>query len=198
MYLYAKKVLKFNKLILTFRTLSGLVSAGNLKEHDIDVLMPKWEVIKNWFEITIDHEQFQAIFLNTGVPHIVVEVTNIKDEIVTLKLVKVLRYFSLAGAKGTNVTFYHLGNDNVINAVTFERGVEGFTKSCGTGAVAAALAFLQKQSKSESEKEIGDHELKLKVPGGELKVKINFENQSAHLIGEAHINYEIHKEVIQL
>jgi diaminopimelate epimerase len=208
MFIFTSRYLDFRKPILRFGTLSGPITVERINESKLKVQMPKWQILKGPFEELIDFAPFSVVFVNTGVPHIVIEVNDLSDKKINLKLARVFRYFDLAGPKGANVTFYQtldssknlgqgisssLENDspatdlkNQISAVTFERGVEDFTKSCGTGAVAAALAFLLKSTTN--------NEVNIRVPGGNLKVIINFENQYAYLIGEARINYEIHFE----
>jgi len=62
---------------------------------------------------------------------------------------------------GTNVTFVRKIGDSHIEAKTFERGVEGFTKSCGTGAIAAAYSILRGEE---------GRALQVDVPGGRLYV----------------------------
>jgi diaminopimelate epimerase len=79
-------------------------------------------------------------YLNTGVPHIVCFV----DDIETVDLDQIgnkLRWHVQFAPKGANVNFATLDSqENVIRYRTFERGVEGETLACGTGAVAVALA----------------------------------------------------------
>ncbi len=80
---------------------------------------------------------------------------------------RVLRNHKIAGPKGANVTFYQGGeNQRSIQAVTFERGVEGFTLACGTGAVAAAVAHACGTEQKEIE---------VRMPGGLLTVFLDRE-----------------------
>ena len=63
--------------------------------------------------------------------------------------------------EGINVNFVQIGNPPRIR--TYERGVEGETLSCGTGAVAAALA-LHKIGEAE------EHLIEITTNGGNLSV----------------------------
>jgi diaminopimelate epimerase len=197
MHLYVTEFLNFKQKTLNFGTLSGLVSTEMLLQNIVKVEMPQWKIIKDNISTLVDFIQVEAVLLNTGVPHFVIEVNNIKDEELILSLAKTFRFYDVAGPKGTNVTFYQQKKENKILAVTFERGVEGFTKSCGTGAVAAAIACLLKNNRVEKSMssqgvQQSEQQVEICVPGGELKVIVNFKKQSAYLIGEAQINYEIH------
>ncbi len=78
-------------------------------------------------------EGYQVSAVNTGVPHSVIFVEDLEipiDEIAPL-----IRHSSVF-PEGANVNFAKLGDPFEIR--TFERGVEGETLSCGTGAVASA------------------------------------------------------------
>ncbi|MBA3722592.1 MAG: diaminopimelate epimerase [Parachlamydiaceae bacterium] len=82
---------------------------------------------------------FQLHYLDTGVPHIVLFV----DEIESFDLKKWgphLRYHKLFAPKGTNVNIAQRLPNDEIKIRTYERGVEGETLACGTGATAVALA----------------------------------------------------------
>lgn len=192
MHVFVSEYLNFKDKTLKFSTLAGLVSTQIFGGNLVKVEMPKWKIIKDSFVENINLKQVEAILLNTGVPHLVIEVVDINDKNYILNLAKSFRFFDVAGPRGTNVTFYQSGCDKNINAITFERGVEGLTKSCGTGAVAAAIAFLHKENKNIKGEKLVEQQIELKVPGGDLRVIINFIKQSAYLIGEAQINYEIH------
>lgn len=76
--------------------------------------------------------------IHTGVPHVVVSVTDVARADV-LGLGRELRYHPAFAPAGTNVNFAAVDGAGQIHNRTYERGVEGETLACGTGAVAAAL-----------------------------------------------------------
>lgn len=82
---------------------------------------------------------FQAHFLCTGVPHVVIFVDHI-DQVNLHELGPYLRYHPLWQPQGTNVTCVEQIEPQRLKVRTYERGVEAETLACGTGAVAAALA----------------------------------------------------------
>lgn len=191
MHVYVEKYLDFKDSKLKFGTSAGLVSSEISGDNLIKVEMPIWKIIKENIVHQVNSENIEATLLNTGVPHLVIEVDDINDQIKNLELAKAFRFYEIAGPKGTNVTFYQTNGDFKIFATSFERGVEGFTKSCGTGAVAAAITFLLNKKKRNQINKLAEHEVELKVPGGDLKVVVDYNHQRAYLIGEAQINYEI-------
>lgn len=78
--------------------------------------------------------------INTGVPHLVMQCDTI-EELQALDLTKVarpLRYEVCGTTGGVNVDYYCKHGDKILMR-TYERGVEGETRACGTGAVAVAL-----------------------------------------------------------
>jgi diaminopimelate epimerase len=77
-------------------------------------------------------------FLNTGVPHTVVPVTDLEGTDVRA-LGRELRFHSLFAPKGTNVNFLQRDGLGRVSIRTYERGVEDETLACGTGVVASAL-----------------------------------------------------------
>lgn len=108
--------------------------------------------------------------LNTGVPHVVIftsdiEKVNVREE------GKLIRYSREFGPGGTNVNFVML-QDNQLFLRTYERGVEDETLSCGTGAVASAIAAYIATAKNKT----GWNCL---VPGGELFVQFEEKNDAS-------------------
>lgn len=98
----------------------------------------EWEV-----DVTVDDKLLRIDFLDTGVPHVVQFVEDI--EIINLEtLGPSLRYHQRFAPKGTNVDFASLSSQNIIYMRTYERGVEGETLACGTGAAAVAIAAARK------------------------------------------------------
>jgi len=113
-------------------------------------------------------------FINTGVPHVVVI-----NPIETQDVIKKFRYHDNGvDDKGCNVSILSKeGNRNLVK--TFERGVEGFTMACGTGAVAAAFVLRDLN---------GGDKISLVMPGGKLSV--SFLNDKVYLSGASEIVFE--------
>lgn len=88
----------------------------------------------------------QGDFAVVGVPHFVVypgssrEVS--KEDMVLWG--RTLRKNRDLFPKGTNVDFCRVREDGAISVVTYERGVEDLTDSCGTGSAASALAAAER------------------------------------------------------
>lgn len=81
---------------------------------------------------------FTYHFVNTGVPHVVIEVSDLPGTDVH-KLGAAIRYHEAFAPKGTNANFIQLDNHGRLHVRTYERGVEGETLACGTGMVACGL-----------------------------------------------------------
>ena len=79
-------------------------------------------------------------FLDTGSPHHVEFVPDVRREDVARKGAMIRRSDPYAAAGGTNVNFVEIVSDGRIRVRTYERGVEAETLACGTGATASALA----------------------------------------------------------
>ena len=85
-----------------------------------------------------DHGDY--LFLNTGSPHYVSYVTDVRRIDVVHRGGEIRHSRAFASIGGTNVNFVQLIDEGHIRIRTFERGVEDETLACGTGATACALA----------------------------------------------------------
>ncbi len=80
----------------------------------------------------------KVYFINTGVPHGVLFVNDIKNIEINI-IGKKLRNYRGFDKKGANIDFVQIIDRHNILIRTFERGIEGETLSCGTGSTAAAI-----------------------------------------------------------
>lgn len=80
-----------------------------------------------------------GLWLDTGCPHVVVIVATLPGPEFADRARPVRHHASL-GPEGANVDFVTVEDPHRLRLRSFERGVEGETLACGTGAVAATLA----------------------------------------------------------
>ncbi|WP_207765262.1 diaminopimelate epimerase [Solitalea longa] len=120
----------------------------------------------NDVEVNGDH-----FVLNTGSPHFVQEVLNVKN-LDVFKEGRAIRYNGRFKVEGINVNFVEDKGDHLV-VRTYERGVEDETLACGTGVTAVALAMMNKK------KITGTHTTKIKAMGGDLAVTATTANGKA-------------------
>ncbi len=96
--------------------------------------------------IQLGEYEIKINFVNTGSPHVVIDSDQLPDELQTKKssegireLGNLIRHHEAFAPEGANVNFIHYMAENFITMRTYERGVEGETLACGTGAVASAI-----------------------------------------------------------
>lgn len=95
---------------------------------------------KNIYDLSIFNEYNDAFFVNTGVPHLIFLVHDVKR--IDLKSRAPQYRFHKIFPNGTNVSFLQiLPGEQIAYVRTYERGVEDETLSCGTGLTAAGLAL---------------------------------------------------------
>jgi diaminopimelate epimerase len=122
---------------LVIRTDAGDVAAwlvDGLPEIDLE---PVTEVRPDFDEISRNEPELRLGYALVGVPHVVVEVPDVAAADVLGRGSVIRRSRSLA--VGANVNFVAPRADGGWMIRTYERGVEGETLACGTGAVAAAI-----------------------------------------------------------
>ncbi|MDD1718333.1 MAG: diaminopimelate epimerase [Methanoregulaceae archaeon] len=130
----------------TVETLAGPIPVVMKYEEDqffatIDMPAPKFD--RKDIPATGDGEYLENIVgydvyaVNIGVPHAVVFVPSV-DNFEVAGLGKSIRHHQTF-PRGANVNFVERVDGETIRIRTFERGVEGETLSCGTGATASAV-----------------------------------------------------------
>lgn len=80
----------------------------------------------------------ERLIINTGSPHYVTKVNELKELDVNAEGAKI-RYDKSISSDGVNVNFL-LNENGEIHIRTYERGVENETLACGTGVTASAIA----------------------------------------------------------
>ena len=124
-----------------------------------------------------DVEGHVVTAVNTGVPHAVtlvedVDAVEVEDEAPSVRGADIF-------PEGANVNFVE-EDDGAYRVRTFERGVEGETFACGTGAVAVAAVGRRLHGAGEV--------VRVETRGGELTVE--FKDGVAYLRGDAELVYE--------
>lgn len=125
---------------MTFVTLAGVISAQIIGKQKVKIQLTKPENLIPLFDLEIDSRTWPVRFLDTGVPHTVIEVADI-ESVNVFKQGGQIRNHPRFAPKGTNANFVQIAGPNRLLIRTFERGVEGETLACGTGAVAAAITL---------------------------------------------------------
>lgn len=152
---YLKNIAKSTNLAWSLHTIAGKIEILALE--------------KELFQITMtpinEFRSRHGFYCNTGVPHLIVEANTILMNESSKKVAKSLRFHQDFLPRGTNVTFVVLqAEKEIIQAVSYERGVEDFTLACGTGAAAAAFFNLTKRSVKQTQVE---------MPGGTLMMNLS-------------------------
>lgn len=83
-----------------------------------------------------------AWLVQIGTPHLVVRMPDLPEEGFQ-EQARPLRHHPALGSEGANVDFVEVSGTGEARIRTFERGVEGETLACGSGAMAAALALAE-------------------------------------------------------
>lgn len=147
---YIKNILKSELKSWSLNTAAGKIKIEIVENEKFNITMTP----------VIELKSTLGFYCDTGVPHLVIEKSSldINDELKTEA--RKLRHHPSFLPRGTNVTFVALEQDKTkLSAVSYERGVEGFTAACGTGAMAAAFYNLTKR---------GVKQTQVEMPGGTL------------------------------
>jgi diaminopimelate epimerase len=178
---------------MTFETIAGEVHA-HVDNNMVRITIPTPSDLSLDFPLEIDNTSLNVSSINTGVPHVVVMVDDIEKAKVD-ELGRKIRFHDRFAPAGTNVNFICSHNEESIKVRTYERGVEGETLACGTGAIASALISALKYG-IESPVKV---QTKSGAPLYIYFRKTNGNFSDIHLEGDARIIYkgEIYKDAWQ-
>jgi diaminopimelate epimerase len=161
---------------MTFETLAGPIQAwveGAVVK--LQLTRPKDQRLNR--QIELDGKTIDFDFLNTGVPHTLIWVED-SERTDVARLGPKIRFHEYFKPAGTNVDFVQLTPGGLLSLRTYERGVEGETLACGTGAVAAAaVAFLKKRLASP---------VRVRTRGGEI-LTVYVEGQAGQSIEQVYL-----------
>lgn len=125
-----------------------LSQAGIIKTHIREILSPKQAFIQsNIGTYSVDGNfieechgnVYEFELITMSIPHLVCKAESARD---FQTLSANLEFLSRLRHKyNANVSIAFKGNENTIHYATFERGVEGITQACGTGACAVYVSY---------------------------------------------------------
>ncbi len=122
-----------------FETPAGVISAELIGDL-VTLQMTEPADLRLNVPIHFADENKTIHFINTGVPHVVIPVSQV-DDVDVQREGAAIRQHEMFSPKGANVNFIEKRGANKIAVRTYERGVEDETLACGTGVVASALIF---------------------------------------------------------
>ncbi len=171
---------------MAFETIAGIIKA-EVHEQKVKLQLTRPADMKLDFPVGLGDKELFVSSVNTGVPHAVLLVSDI-DLVPVDELGRMIRHHKVFGKKGTNVNFVEVLDKDNVKVRTYERGVEGETLACGTGAVASGVIL--------TEKSLVSSPVNIHTKGGEiLKIYINDE---VYLEGDTRFIYngELHEEAL--
>jgi len=110
------------------------------KGEDAELNLPDFELPGSPSSVALKPGEAGGMLATVGVPHLVLEVSDIERPGL-MERGRELRFDPAFGPAGANVNFVTRASESAgqWRLRTYERGVEGETLACGTGAVAAAV-----------------------------------------------------------
>ncbi|MEW6555755.1 MAG: diaminopimelate epimerase [Elusimicrobiota bacterium] len=167
---------KISSAKMVFESDAGLINAEVKKKSVVKIKMPEPKNFGLDFLLKIAGKKFEASFADTGVPHTVIFVKDIKNVDVE-HLGRAIRWHKRFQPSGTNVNFVKVLSRNKLQIRTYERGVEAETLACGTGVVASAIISILKKYVCSP--------VNVLTQGGET-LKIYYNGRTAFFEGKVH------------
>jgi diaminopimelate epimerase len=162
---------------MSFATLAGTMRAEVDQKGTVKLQLARPTDLKLDYPIRLDDKEIFLSSVNTGVPHAIL-LTDHVDRAPIEELGRPVRYHK-SFPKGTNVDFVEIIDRENVKIRTYERGVEGETYACGTGAAAVGVVL--------REKGLTDHIVNMWTRGGEI-IRV-YVNEDVYLEGSARVIY---------
>ena len=121
---------------MAFETLAGILRAS-VRGRRVKLQMTRPRGLAVDRSLALRGRKFSYSFLDTGVPHAALFVPDV-SRVDVAGIGRGIRRHKAFAPRGTNVNFVQQ-EDGGLRVRTYERGVEGETLACGTGAVASAI-----------------------------------------------------------
>lgn len=163
---------QFEKAEVTLNTAVGSMKVKVLEDNKVKAQMPESTIID---EFDLDGKKVTHVL--SGVPHLVFSTDEFSLDIdlkgSLLYFSENIRKMNLGGKESYNLTYYdEEQSEDCVFCVTYERGVEGFTQACGSGALSVFKVLQEKRNN-------------LKMPGGDLYIGV--EKGQTFMTGPANI-----------
>jgi diaminopimelate epimerase len=168
---------------LSFETLAGIIHAS-VEGERVKIKMTAPHDMRLNRTLALASGSIGYSFINTGVPHVVIEVPDVACvEVVAVG--RQIRHHPDFAPAGSNVNFVAPLPQGIFAIRTYERGVEDETLACGTGNVAAALVLSARHGSPSP--------ITLRTHSGSL-LKVHFapahgQEQTVYLEGDARVIY---------
>ncbi len=171
---------------MSFETGAGIIKA-EMEGAKVKLQLTTPTDLKIDYSIKLENSEVFVNSVNSGVPHAVLLYDDIEYAPVE-ELGRVLRYHAAFGESGTNVDFVKVIDKANLAVRTYERGVEGETLACGTGAAASGIIMKKKG--------LIDSPVNISTRGGEI-LRVYVEDE-VYLEGDAKIIYmaELNEEAV--
>jgi len=124
---------------ISFETPAGVIR-GELHDDLVTLQMSEPKDLRLNVALELEGEDALVHYINSGVPHVVVQVARV-DVVHVFSRGRAIRRHEMFAPAGANVNFIEKRGPRKIFIRTYERGVEDETLACGTGVVASALIF---------------------------------------------------------
>lgn len=163
-----------------FETMNGVYAGEAVLANEVKVKMTELYDV-DAIDVS-DLSGKKAMYLNTGVPHAVIQVSRVHD-VKVCSIGSAIRH-DKRFQNGTNVDFFEVLDEagQSIKLRVYERGVEDETLCCGTGIMATAVSC---------SKFFGwTGEIKVEVPGGKLKAIVDSDLKDLYFQGPVKLMYQ--------